>query len=450
MEKRKDSKNRVLKTGEYQRKDRYEYKWQDSLGRRHSVYGKTLDELREKERLIIKDVLDGVRHDIVTVEELYERWKRIKYGSIRDITLQHYIYSYEHYIAPLLGKRKAGDLKKSDIKVFYSYLHNQANLSCSTISGCHNVLTQVLNLAVDDGLIRTNPCAGAFKDFKKATDLENSKRNALTVEQQKLLETYLRTSPRVEQWYPLIIVLLYSGLRIAECAGLRWCDIDIEARTIDINHVLTYYCYDRGDGINAATSRSSGKCGYRINPPKTDAGKRVIPMCSKVVEAFQMEKKRQEELGIRCEFTVDSMTDFIFLNQYGYPLRSKSVNKILRQVIKDCNRWAEANWQEGEPPTRLPHFSCHILRHTFVTRACEAGLNLKALTAIVGHETLSMTLNVYADCSYEFKKSEIMKLESCNSFGLGEDPNDGLYDNCTTKVQESMINYGNMAGTFVQ
>ena len=74
VERRKDSKNRVLKEGEYQRANgTFEYKWRDRRGNRHSVYAKTLQELREKEVDVLRDVLDGIRPENckLTINDLY-------------------------------------------------------------------------------------------------------------------------------------------------------------------------------------------------------------------------------------------------------------------------------------------------------------------------------------------------------------------------------------------
>ena len=58
-------------------------------------------------------------------------------------------------------------------------------------------------------------------------------------------------------------------------------------------------------------------------------------------------------------------------------------------------------------PVLLPNFSCHVLRHTFATRACESGINLKAVQSILGHADISTTLNIYVSATADMKKREI-------------------------------------------
>lgn len=104
-ERRKDSKKRVLKEGEYQRANgTFEYKWRDRRGKRHSIYAKTLEELREKELDVLRDVLDGIRadHKDITINDLYYSWVRLKRG-LKDNTFQNYKYMYCQFVEPDFG-----------------------------------------------------------------------------------------------------------------------------------------------------------------------------------------------------------------------------------------------------------------------------------------------------------------------------------------------------------
>ena len=89
-EKRKDKKGRVLKEGESQRIDgTYDYRWRTSDGKRHSVYAKTLEELREKEQAIQKDKSDGIRTDAknVTLNDVFEFEKGVERQYISKLSV---------------------------------------------------------------------------------------------------------------------------------------------------------------------------------------------------------------------------------------------------------------------------------------------------------------------------------------------------------------------------
>lgn len=158
------------------------------------------------------------------------------------------------------------------------------------------------------------------------------------------------------------------------------------------------------------TEGSKRGCYFNINTTKTPAGKRQVPMLDFVKEAFLMEKERQELLDIHCEAVVDGYTDFIFLNRFGQPQHQATLNKAIRRIIRDCND--EQLLKDENAKILLPHFSCHSLRHTFTTRMCEAGVNVKVIQDTLGHKDISTTLNIYTDVTKELRRSEFEGLDS--------------------------------------
>ena len=137
-------------------------------------------------------------------------------------------------------------------------------------------------------------------------------------------------------------------------------------------------------------------------------GQIVIPKAAR--EAFEHEKQKQEDLGLHCEVTIDGYTDFIFINRFGQAQHQATLNKAIRRIIRDCND--EQFLHSDEPDVLLPHFSCHSLRHTFTTRMCEAGVNIKVIQDALGHSDISTTLNIYADVTKEMKAEEFKLLDS--------------------------------------
>ena len=400
-ERRKDDKNRVLKEGEHQRPNgTYEYKWRDKRGSRHSVYAKTLSELREKEVEVLRDALDGVREDgsSLTINDLYYRWEQVKRG-LKDNTFQNYRYMYNQFVEPEFGKSKIADLKRSDVRAFYNYLSDQRGLKASTIDSVHTVLHQVIGLGVDDNYIRYNPADNALKELKRANGNDSEKRRALTVDQQELFESFLRKNGPHHRWYPIFTVMLWTGLRVGEVTGLRWDDIDMENGTIDINHTLVYYSHSRG---------RKGSCYFSINTPKTEAGKRIVPMLPIVREAFSLEKQYQDDVGITCQSVIDGYTDFVFLNRFGCVQHYGTLNKAISRIIRDCNFEVLDSRERNENLVLLPNFSNHSLRHTFTTRMCEAGVNMKAMQDILGHADAETTMDIYAEATRDLKQSEMI------------------------------------------
>ena len=397
VERRKDKKNRVLKEGEYQRScGTYEFKWRDKSGGRHSISAVTLEELREKELDVLRDVLDGVKADKnnLTINDLYNSWVQLKRG-LKDNTFSNYKYMYTMFVEPDFGKRKIVDLKRSDIRSFYNYLADERHVQINTIDCIHTVLHQVLELGVEDDYLRYNPSDNALKELKKARNFEVTKRRALTVPEQELFEAYLSKQGQYHRWYPIFIIMLWTGMRVGEVTGLRWCDIDLEDDTISVNHTLVYY-----------DKRNDERCTFAINTPKTAAGERIIPMLPKVKEAFMMEKQYQEECGLESRAVVDGYRDFIFINRFGNVQHQGTLNKALRRIVRDCN-FEILDKPHKMDTVILPKFSNHSLRHTFTTRMCEAGVNLKVMQEILGHADAETTMDIYAEATKELKRSEL-------------------------------------------
>ena len=401
--KRKDKDRIVLKKGEIQRPNgTYDYRWTGRDGKRHVVYAKTLEELRAKEAEIEKDKHDGIKAEAryVTINDLFELWCQLKRG-LKDNTFQNYKYMYNMFVRPNLGKARVSTVKKTDVKRFYNMLADERGLQASTIDSVHTVLHQVLDMAVDDAYLRVNPSNNVLKELKQSHAFKTEKRRGLTMPEQELLLDYLQRNHTYSHWYPIIAVMVGTGLRVGEVTGLRWCDIDLDEGTIDVNHTLVYYDHRNSEGKKG--------CYFNINTPKTKAGVRQVPMLDFVKEAFIQERDYQRANDIQCSVTIDGYTDFIFVNRFGNTQHQGTLNKAIRRIIRDCND--EVLLKEEDDPVLLPHFSCHSLRHTFTTRMCEAGVNVKVIQDALGHADISTTLNIYADVTKELKKNEFVGLD---------------------------------------
>ncbi len=401
--KRKDKSRVVLRKGESQRSNgTYHYSWTDSNMKRRFVYAKTLEELREKEAKIERDKQDGIKAEAryTTVNDLFELWIVLKRG-LKNTTFENYKYMYNMFVRNNLGTKRISSLKKSDIKRFFNYLLDERGLKVTTIDNIHTVLYQVLNMAVDDDYIRRNPADNVLKELKQAHCYKTEKRRALTRPEQDLFLDYLYNHPIYKHWYPIFAVMVGTGLRVGEVTGLRWCDIDLKEGIIDVNHTLVYYDH--------RTEGSKRGCYFNINSTKTPASVRQVPMLGFVKEAFLMEKEKQELLGIQCEVTIDGYSDFIFINRFGKTQQQSTLNKAIRRIIRDCND--EQLLKNENATLLLPHFSCHSLRHTFTTRMCEAGVNVKVMQDALGHTDIATTLNIYTDVTKELRKEEFKGLD---------------------------------------
>ncbi len=194
--------------------------------------------------------------------------------------------------------------------------------------------------------------------------------------------------------------MVNTGMRVGEITGLRWRDLDFENGIISVNHTLVYY--NHRDEIGTY---------YSMNTPKTEAGCREIPMIAGVREAFEMEREYQQTLGIVSVDRIDGYEDFVFLNSSGHVQRQGNLNKAIKRIMRDCNDKILLEQDLDTDPVLLPDFSCHILRHSFATRLCESGINIKVIQDILGHVDVSTTMDIYVDVMNDTKKRELASFD---------------------------------------
>ena len=395
---RKDKKGYALRTGECQRKDgRYSFSYTDRWKKRHTVYATSLVELRELEKQIRMDIDSGINPNMaktMTLNDMFDLYISRKY-DLKPTTKSNYQFNYDHFIRDGFGQEKIGKIHYSDVKKFYHDLMKERGIKARTLDGVNTVLHSTFKMAVRDEVIRSNPAEGVMAEIKKSDLWVLTRKCGLTVPEQKELISYMEDNHQFKGWVPVITVLLGTGMRIGECLGLRWDDLDFKKRMISVNHNLTDHAYGKGTPVK------------HIQTPKTRAGVRTIPMIDEVADAFLKEYEIQKCLRFRSE-TIDGFTNFVFLTWGGVVISANRVNRAIKRIITAHNEEETKKAErEGREPVLLPDFSAHNLRHTFCTRLCENETNLKVIQSIMGHADISTTMNIYAEATDD-KKQEIV------------------------------------------
>ena len=391
-EKRRDSKNRILRSGESQRKDgRYAYKYTDTFGKPQFVYawklvptnktpkGKREDKsLPEKVKGIQKDFDDEI--DLVgkkmTVYQLYEKHIR-NHANVRHGTKQWRKQLMRIIKEDTIGACSIENVKMSDAKE-WALRMKEKGYSFITISNHKRSLKAAFYTTIQDDCIK-NPF-----DFHINTVIEDDTEPKIPLSpmQEESLISFAKSDKVYYKYYDELIILLGTGLRISEFCGLTDSDIDFENRTINVNHQLQY----------------SGKKSYRIETPKTENGIRKIPMSDRVLEALQRVVQNQR----KSDFTVDGYTGFLFLTRNGTPQNYINYDIMLRKLVEEYNKKHE----EVLPVVTTPH----TLRHTFCTNMANTGMNPKALQYLIGHANITMTLNYYAHATFDSAQADFFRL----------------------------------------
>ena len=203
------------------------------------------------------------------------------------------------------------------VRLFYNDLVDDKGLNIKTLDTIHTIIYQIFELAVDEDYIRANPSSNAMKELKRTYSLNKheDKREALTIEEQKLFLEYLDHDIYSRRIKPVVVILLYTGLRIGELTGLTWDDIDFENNTITVRRTLTNY------------KHADGKHRDKLNTPKTPSAYRTIPMLDIVKEAFIQERKFIEEENLPTNVVLDGVTNFVFINLNGNIKKQDTINQ---------------------------------------------------------------------------------------------------------------------------
>lgn len=401
-EKRKDNRGRNLFKGEGQRSDgRYYYQYKNSLNKSKVIYSWTLEELRKREKEIQKDLADSIDETAakMSLNQLFELYLSLKdKENFQDSTKDDYLGLWNNHIRNTeLGNAQIKNIKTSHIKRFYKEL-KEKGLSNSTIKKFNTILRPSFELALDDDMIRKNPVK---KDCVKKYKGEKNVREALTRDEQKKMLDFVESSNVYKIYAPMLRYMLGTGCRIGEVIGITWDDIDMKSRSININHQLKY------------KKKEDGKTGFMIASPKTDAGKRIIPMTTEVYNALIMQKRYRLFLGTPRDFEVDGYKNFVFVTKNGRPIAPNGFNNAMKNIVSAYNKLEEKKAREEKrKPVLLPHVSAHIFRHTACTRMAEAGMEIKALQYIMGHSNAAVTLDVYTHVhEREIVEEEMTKME---------------------------------------
>lgn len=383
----KDLKGKELGVGITQRKDGvYQARYSDRWGKRKTIYGKNLKDLRKELAECITDNarFESLREE-VNLDEWFNRWMEVyKDKSIRPNTKREYTHIYYKNISPYIGGRKLHTLVKSDIQLLIDRAYEE-NYQYERQSKIKVILRDMLQRAVEDELIKNNPVSGI-----KLRSEKEIKAKSLSREEQNIFFDYCRNT-----FYDnLFNVAVNTGLRPGELFALTQDDIDLENGFIDVSKTLVYQKY-----------LTDKRKEFHIEPPKTKQSYRKVPInsvCREYIEG-QIELKR-----VVSEKRPKQKNDYLFVTKFNTPLNSQIYADAIRAVIRQINLTRPFDEQFKE-------FSGHTFRHTFATRCFEAGIDAKVVQSYLGHASLKMTMDLYTHVTDEKSSVDIEKIVNPSS-----------------------------------
>lgn len=378
----KDLKGKELGIGLSQRKDGiYQARYSDRWGKRKTIYGNNLRELRKRFAQAISENKNSLNvKEETTLDDWFERWMRVyKEKSIRPNTKREYTHIYQKNISPYIGGRFINSLVKSDIQLLVDNAHDNG-YAYERQNKIKVILRDMLQRAVEDNLIINNPVSG----IKLRADKE-IKAKSLTLDEQNTFFEYCMNT-----FYDnLFHVAVNTGLRPGELFALQLDDIDFDNACIDINKTLVYQKYLTDD-----------KKEFHIEPPKTKKSYRKVPINSVCKEYLERQIALKK---IVSQKRPKQQNSYLFVTKYNTPLNSQIYSDAIRAVIKQINFTRSLDNQ-------FENFSGHTFRHTFATRCFENGVDAKVVQNYLGHASMKMTMDLYTHVTNEKSAMDIEKI----------------------------------------
>ena len=343
---------------------------------RKTLYAKTRKEASEKLTEALAQAHKGITADAgtMTVGAFIERWLEDSVrGSVRQSTYQRDESLCRVHIAPGLGKKRLKTLSAADVQRFYRDKLN-AHLSSATVHKLHVVLHKALKQAVRWGLVPRN-----VADDVDPPKVHKEEVRPLTNEQaRKLLET-----ARGDRLEALYVLAVQSGLRQGELLALRWEDVNLEARTVQVCRTIT---------------RDGGK--LAIGPPKTSKGRRTVRLTQDAAEALQSHLARQLA---EIDKAGDNWQEhgLVFCTGKGTLINPTNLRRrSLAPLLKRAS---------------LPAMTFQQLRHTAATILLLKNVNPKVVSEMLGHATIAITLDTYSHVLPNMQHSAVAAMEEAFS-----------------------------------
>ncbi len=350
----------------YKRKDgRWEARVLMLNGRYQYVYAKSYKEVKEKKKSLKQPSLIQVekKPQALNASALFEAWLESGlYDRVKPSTYENYFRCLKNYVIPFFTG--VGQITDAAVGRFVLSIR-QTDLS----EAYKKKILSIFKTALREILKDSDDCAYLLRrvEMPKAG---NSSVEVFSRKEQRLIENealYWEDKRALG-----VLLCFYTGIRLGELCGLKWSDIDLEAGVISITRTVSRIKSFRQGG---------SKTELIVGMPKSVKSIRKIPLPAFLIK-------------LADHFVVNNDNAYV-LSGADSPLDPRTYQKLFKKLLAGAG---------------VKDRKFHAIRHTFATRALELGVDIKTISEILGHSSVSITLNVYAHSLMEHKKQAINKL----------------------------------------
>ncbi|MBF7097356.1 tyrosine-type recombinase/integrase [Alkalibacter mobilis] len=323
-------------------------------GKEIAFYGESKKEAEIKRDMYLDMIKNGIDPNLAekSLSIAIENWLEtfVKH-EVKTSSYKRYNGVFKKFIQnSSIGGFRVSDMKSITIQNFY----NSLNVTYSQIDNIHKLLNKFFGYAENDGYILRNPCRGV-KNPKK---MDKKEIEVFTKEEIK------RFTSIEHRNQCMIKLLLYTGMRLGECLALTWNDLDMEKCIITINKSV--------NGLGElTTTKTKSSIRYLVFPPS------LLEDLNKKKQLNRIEKMAAgyEDKGL----VFPSQLSGNYTNQSRF-------RKEFKDILKEAN---------------VPYRKPHTLRHTFTTRGRQMGYSLEDIARMLGHSTITMTMENYVHYNTE-------------------------------------------------
>jgi len=345
---------------------------------RRSVYGETrkavtmrLNEIRRQ----LEDDEYVEPHKLTVGDWLDEWWKIYCLPFKKTSTATGYESCIVWHLKPYIGHRQLQGLRAEHVQTVVNALVSEGKAP-STVRKAYTVLHLACEQAVVNEILVRNPAKRIILPKMEQDEIRYFTRD----EQRRFIEALPDDASGRALYF-----ILGTGMRLAELSGLRWSDIRENQFTIS-QTIRRNRNFDEKDPRRTFLQTST---------PKTKAGRRTIPLTPKLKEILSEQMRQQQESRILAGSGWQEH-GLVFTTELGTPFEGRNLTRTLHRVLREAG---------------IERLGVHALRHTFATRAVEAGMDVRTLSEILGHANITLTLKLYAHSTTESKRNAMKSME---------------------------------------
>ena len=336
---------------------RWEARYTAPDGRQRSVYAASEKDVKKRMQAAQAEITLGLYFEPsrVTVEKWARAWLQDYVSQHKPNTYKSYRSLMENHVLPAIGRMKLSSVNTGTIRRVFGKMSNDG-LCASTIKSTKIVLSSCMSAAVENKLIKENPCRGA--------KVKKPPKKQLVFVDRKDIPAFLAEAKK-QRYSAAILTLFQTGIRSGEMRGLRWSDFDEQKAELTIHRQIIET--DNGPVIQT---------------PKDDEY-RTIVLTPDLVSVLKRHRIQQAEARLKYGWKDTPVTrDLIFRDKDGNPYKQSRLYYTVQIIGRQIGI-------QGLHP--------HSLRDSYAIAALRAGVDIKTISNNLGHSDVSMTLNKYME-----------------------------------------------------